>query len=299
MTPTERALRLSGRIPWAGYLELCKPRVVALIVFTAVVGMLLAPLADAEPARMLAATLGIALGAASGAVINHLADRRFDRMMARTRARPLAAGRIEPRAAARLAALLGLTSMALLGALVNPLTALLTLASMVGYSVVYTLFLKHATPQNIVIGGAAGAMPPVLGWSAMTGAVDPDALLLFLIIFTWTPPHFWALAIHRREDYRRAAIPMLPVTHGEAFTRLQILLYTVLLSAISVLPFLTGMSGLIYLLAALALDARFLWLAWRLLREGDGQGRLAIRTFLYSIGYLAALFAALLVDRYL
>ncbi len=293
----ERVLELGAGAGWREYVELCKPRVVALIVFTAVVGMLLASPGPVALATLLPATLGIGLGAACGAAFNHLADQQADRLMARTRRRPLPTGRLDPRAAAWFAIALGGVSTLLLVVQVNALTALLTLLSMVGYSVVYTLFLKRATPQNIVIGGAAGAMPPVLGWTAISGQIEPHALLLFLIIYTWTPPHFWALAIHRCEDYRRADIPMLPVTHGIEFTRLQILLYTVLLTVVTVLPYLTGMSGTLYLIVALGLDIGFLVFATRLyLGHGDN---LPMRTFGYSIWYLMGIFAALLGDHYL
>jgi protoheme IX farnesyltransferase len=216
--------------------------------------------------------------------------------MGRTRQRPLPSGQLQPRAAALFAVALGAVSMLILNLWVNPLTAALTFFSLIGYAVIYTVYLKHWTPQNIVIGGAAGAMPPVLGWAASTGAVSPDALLLFLIIFCWTPPHFWALALYRRDDYRSAGIPMLPVTHGEVFTRLQVLLYTVLLAAVTIMPFATHMSGGVYLAGALVLNARFLLLAWRLYR--DYSDALARRTFRWSIQYLALLFALLLVDHY-
>jgi protoheme IX farnesyltransferase len=279
------------------YWELTKPKVVALIVFTAIVGMLLA--APGLPPRrvLLFATLGIWLAAASAAAINHVLDRRIDAEMVRTRRRPIPSGHVSEVAALLFAFALGLAAMLILGLLVNPLTALLTFASLIGYSVIYTAWLKRATPQNIVIGGAAGAAPPVLGWTAVTDSVDANALLLFLIIFTWTPPHFWALAIARRDDYARAGIPMLPVTHGIEFTRLHILLYTILLVIVTLLPYLTGMSGLIYLAGALILDAIFLRYAWAL-RRGS-RLELPMRTFKYSVNYLMLLFALLLVDHYL
>ncbi len=290
-----RSRARTGR--WRAYLALTKPRVVALIVFTAVVGMLLAVPGLPPPGPFLGGTLGIALAAAGAAAINHVIDRRADAAMGRTRHRPLPRGELAPREALAFALVLVAASMVVLVGLVNALTAVLTFLSLVGYAVVYTLFLKRATPQNIVIGGAAGAAPPVLGWAAVTGQVDPDALLLFLIIFTWTPPHFWALAIYRREDYARADIPMLPVTHGVALTRLHILLYTVMLFAVSLLPFVTRMSGVFYLGGAVALGAGFLWHAVTLHRTGDD--RAALRTFGYSIFYLTALFAFLLLDHYL
>jgi protoheme IX farnesyltransferase len=279
------------------YRELTKPKVVALIVFTAIVGMLLAAPGLPAPRVLLFATLGIWLAAASAAAINHVLDRRIDAEMVRTRRRPIPSGHVSEVAALLFAFALGLAAMLILALLVNPLTALLTFASLIGYSVIYTMWLKRATPQNIVIGGAAGAAPPVLGWAAVTGSVDANALLLFLIIFTWTPPHFWALAIARRDDYAKAGIPMLPVTHGIEFTRLHILLYTILLVIVTLLPWLTGMSGLIYLAGALILDVIFLRYAWAL-RKG-GRVEWPMRTFKYSVNYLMMLFALLLADHYL
>ena len=239
---------------WRRYLELTKPKVVALITFTAIVGTLLSSPGLPPLSALLWGNLGIALAAGCAATINHVLDRRIDEQMARTRARPLPTGSLTETNALVFAAVLGMTSMALLAFLVNLLTAVLTFLSLIGYAVVYTVWLKRATSQNIVIGGAAGAAPPVLGWAAVTNSVDPNALLLFLIIFVWTPPHFWALAIARRDEYARAGIPMLPVTHGLAYTRLQVLLYTVLLTLVTFLPYLTRMSGLIYLFAALILN---------------------------------------------
>jgi len=282
---------------WRRYLELTKPRVVALITFTAIVGTLLASPGLPPLNALLWGNLGIALAAACAATLNHVLDRRIDEQMARTRARPLPTGALSERQALTFAAILGVASMALLAFLVNLLTALLTFASLIGYAVIYTVWLKRATSQNIVIGGAAGAAPPVLGWTAVTGRVDPDALLLFLIIFVWTPPHFWALAIARRDEYARAGIPMLPVTHGIAYTRLQVLLYTVLLMLVTLLPYLTRLSGLLYLAAALVLNAGFLYYALALkitAREG-----MPMRVFHFSVTYLMWLFAALLVDHYL
>ncbi len=282
---------------WREYLELCKPRVVVLLVFTAAVGMFLASPGWVPWQVLIFGGLGIGLGAASGAAINHIVDQRADSLMVRTRRRPLPSGRMDPASALIFAAILCALSMLLLVTLVNTLTALLTLAAMVGYSVVYTIFLKRATPQNIVIGGAAGAMPPVLGWTAVTGTLDSQSLLLFLIIFVWTPPHFWALAIHRCDDYARANVPMLPVTHGIEHTRLQILLYTVLLVLVSLLPYATHMSGPLYLVAALVLGGVFLYYAISLFRGRDDG--LPLRTFVYSIYYLMGLFSALLLDHYL
>ena len=279
------------------YLELTKPRVVALIVFTAVIGMFLAvPGLPPWPA-MLAGSAGIWLAAASAAAINHLIDQRIDKLMARTAHRPLAVGALTPVQVLVFAVVLGVLSMAILVLWVNALTAALTFASLIGYAIVYTAFLKPATPQNIVIARAAGAAPPVLGWAAVTGQAHPYALLLFLIIFVWTPPHFWALAIFRREDYARAMIPMLPVTHGVTFTRWHVLYYTILLLVISVLPWLTGMSGLFYLGGALVLGLVFLYYAIVLLDPPDEF--FAMRVFNYSIVYLMALFAFLLADHYL
>jgi heme o synthase len=282
---------------WRRYLELTKPRVVALITFTAIVGTLLAAPGVPPLAALVWGNLGIALAAACAATINHVLDRRIDAQMARTCARPLPSGALSERAALGFAAVLGVTAMALLAFLVNLLTALLTFVSLIGYAVVYTVWLKRATSQNIVIGGAAGAAPPVLGWTAVTHSIDPNALLLFLIIFVWTPPHFWALAIARRDEYAHAGIPMLPVTHGVAYTRLQVLLYTVLLVLVTLLPYLTGMSGLLYLTAALALNAGFLYYALALQLTASAQ--LPMRVFRFSVTYLTWLFAALLLDHYL
>jgi protoheme IX farnesyltransferase len=279
------------------YLELTKPRVVALIVFTAVIGMFLAVPGLPPLRESIAGFIGIWLAAASAAAINHLIDQRIDKLMARTSHRPLATGALTPAQVLALGLILGTLSMAILIALVNPLTALLTFCSLIGYAVVYTAYLKRATPQNIVIGGAAGAAPPVLGWVAVTGSVHPYALLLFLIIFIWTPPHFWALAIFRRDDYARAQVPMLPVTHGVIYTRWHVLFYTVLLVVITVLPYLTGMSGLFYLGGALVLGGAFLWYAIRLMNPPDPL--FPMRVFNYSIIYLMALFAFLLVDHWL
>jgi protoheme IX farnesyltransferase len=283
--------------PWRRYLELTKPKVVALITFTAIVGTLLASPGLPPLHALVWGNLGIALAAACAATINHVLDRRLDEQMARTRARPLPSGSLTEAQALVFAAALGFTAMAILAFLVNLLTAVLTFASLIGYAVIYTLWLKRATSQNIVIGGAAGAAPPVLGWAAVTNSVDPNALLLFLIIFVWTPPHFWALAIARRDDYARAGIPMLPVTHGVAHTRLQVLLYTVLLTLVTLMPFLTHMSGLLYLAAALGLNAGFLYYALAL--KITAREELPMRVFRFSVRYLMWLFAALLVDHYL
>jgi len=281
---------------WRDYYELGKPRVVMLIMFTAIAGMFLAAPGLPPPNALIFGTLGIALAASAAAAINHVLDRRFDAQMARTRNRPLPTGHLNQRQALTYALVLAVLSMLLLTAWVNVLTAVLTFCSLIGYAVVYTVWLKHATPQNIVIGGAAGAAPPVLGWVAVTGQVDAHSLLLFLIIFTWTPPHFWALAIARRDEYAKAGIPMLPVAYGIAFTELHILLYTILLVIVTLLPYLTGMSGLIYLGAALVLGAFFILRALQLKMHAHAQS--PMRTFSYSITYLALLFAALLIDHY-
>lgn len=287
---------LSLRKVMHAYYELTKPRVVALIVFTAIVGMFLAQEGMVSPSVLIFGGLGIGLSAASGAAFNHLLDRRADRIMARTSGRPLPTGSVRTGPAILFALSLAALSMVLLVTQINVITALLSFASMIGYAVVYTVWLKHATPQNIVIGGAAGAMPPVLGWSAVTGSVSPDALLLFLIIFCWTPPHFWALALYRREEYAAAGIPMLPVTHGQRHTLLQMVLYTILLLAVSVMPFATGMSGAMYLIGALILGVMFLAYVVRLFRAYSDA--LARQTFGFSIQYLAMLFALMLVDHY-
>ncbi len=279
------------------YLELTKPRVVALIVFTAIIGMFLAVPGWPPLRESVAGFIGIWLAAASAAAINHLIDQRIDRVMARTSNRPLATGALTSMQVLAFAVALGAASMAILIALVNPLTAALTFASMIGYAIVYTAWLKRATPQNIVIGGVAGAAPPMLGWTAVTGHLHPYALLLVLIIFVWTPPHFWALAIFRRDDYSRAQVPMLPVTHGVVYTRWHVLYYTILLLIVSLLPYFTGMSGLFYLGGALVLGAGFLYYAIVLLNP---PGELfAMKVFNYSIIYLMALFAFLLVDHYI
>jgi heme o synthase len=292
------------RATFRQYFDLTKPRVVALIVFTALVGMFLAvdglPTVE-ETRRGLLGFLGIWLAASSAAAINQLLDSRIDAKMARTAWRPIVAGQITPRQALVFALILAALSMLVLVLWVNTITALLTFASLIGYAVIYTVFLKRATPQNIVIGGIAGAAPPLLGWASITGMHGewdwPHALLLVLIIFVWTPPHFWALAIFRREDYRKAMVPMLPVTHGVEYTRWQILFYTVLLVVVTVLPFAAGMSGWFYLGGALVLGAMFIWHAWKLMDPPDEL--YAMKVFSYSIVYLMALFAFLLVDHWL
>ncbi|MEP7155348.1 MAG: heme o synthase [Betaproteobacteria bacterium] len=282
----------------AQFLELTKPRVNALIVFTAIIGMMLAyPVGMGwDLVLMLKATIGIALVAGAAAAFNCLVEQQIDQKMARTRARPTVAGSISTLQILLLAGIVGGSGLLVLYHFVNPLTMWLTLGTFVGYAVIYTIILKPATPQNIVIGGASGAMPPILGWAAVTGVVDPRALLLFLIIFAWTPPHFWALALYRKNEYAKAGVPMLPVTHGDAFTKLHLLLYTFLLTAATMLPFVVGMSGWIYLASVLVLDGIFLWYAFRMYRNYSDA--LARRTFSFSILYLSLLFAALLIDHY-
>jgi protoheme IX farnesyltransferase len=281
------------------FYELTKPRVVSLIVFCAVIGMLLAvPAGSWIPLRiLLAATAGIALVAGAAAAVNCLVEQRLDALMARTRARPLPRGELTSTETLVFAGVVGGIGLWLLYSVVNPLTMWLTLGTFVGYAIVYTIVLKPLTPQNIVIGGASGAMPPVLGWAAVTGQIAPDALLLFLIIFAWTPPHFWSLALYRADEYARAGLPMLPVTHGRKYTQLHVLLYTLILAACSLLPFVSGMSGWFYLAAAVVLGGIFIAYAVRI--YVDYSDALARRTFRYSIVYLAALFAALLADHYL
>lgn len=282
---------------WRDYYALTKPRVVQLLVFTAVVGMFLATPGMVPWDVLIFGSLGIGLAAASGAAVNHILDQRLDAQMARTRNRPMPSGRISDRDALAFALALGLIGLAMLALLVNALTALLTFVSLIGYAVVYTVYLKRATPQNIVIGGAAGAAPPVLGWAAVHNEVSGYALLLFLIIFTWTPPHFWALAVARRSEYEKAEIPMLPVTHGERLTKSFVVYYTLLLLVVTLLPYLTGMSGPLYLTAAVLLGLGFLYYALKLKFGGDDAD--AMKTFAYSISYLMALFSFLLVDHYI
>jgi protoheme IX farnesyltransferase len=289
--PRPTSIRLSQ------LLALAKPRVVSLIVFTAVIGMCLATPGMVPLQVLVFGTLGIALVAGAAAAVNCLVEQKVDAVMARTRARPLPMGQVTPVQTLLFAGVVGGAGLTMLYAMVNPLTMWLTLGTFVGYAVIYTVVLKPLTPQNIVIGGASGAMPPVLGWTAVTGEIAPDALLLFLIIFAWTPPHFWALALYRKQEYAKAGVPMLPVTHGDRFTRLHVLLYTLILLGVSLLPFGTRMSGLIYLAAALVLGAVFLWYAVRIYAHYSDQ--VARATFRYSIVYLSALFAALLVDHYL
>ena len=278
------------------FLALTKPRVVSLIVFCAVIGMFLAVPGLPPADKVFFATVGIALVAGAAAAVNCLLEQKIDAKMLRTRWRPLPAGELTPASTLVFASIVGGTGLWVLHRFINPLTMWLTLATFVGYAIVYTVLLKPATPQNIVIGGASGSMPPVLGWAAMSNSVTPEALILFLIIFAWTPPHFWSLALYRTQDYARAGLPMLPVTHGSRYTRLMIVLYTFVLVAVSCLPFAIRMSGMLYLAVALALGAVYLGYAWRLYRNYSDA--LARKAFRYSIVYLSALFAALLLDHY-
>jgi heme o synthase len=296
IAPNDPLIAVLAKPRWREYLQLTKPKVSLLIVFTAIVGMVLASPGMVPLPALVFGTLGIAMASASAATLNHILDRRIDKQMARTRRRPLATGNLRTSQALAFAGVLGVAAMMVLWLSAGILCALLTFGSLIGYAVIYTVWLKHATPQNIVIGGAAGAAPPVLGWVAVTHSLDPQALVLFLIIFIWTPPHFWSLAIARRDEYAKVGIPMLPVTHGIPYTRRQILLYTVLLILCTLLPVAIGMSGLIYLAAALVLDARFLYLTLALQR--GVRPDLPIRTFRFSITYLMALFGAFIADHY-
>lgn len=284
-------------VSWRDYLELTKPKVVALMMITTIIGMYLSVPGMVPWQVLLFGNLGVALCAGSAAAINHVIDQRVDAKMARTQNRPIATGRLSNRNATLFALTLGVVGTLMLVFLINPLTAWLTVASLIGYAFVYTLYLKRATPQNIVIGGLAGAAPPLLGWTAVTNEVHPHALLLVLIIFAWTPPHFWALAIHRREEYAKVDIPMLPVTHGVRYTSIHIMLYTILLVLVSLLPYATGMLGPLYLLGAIVLGAGFLYWAWVLLK-GDNP-RAPMETFKYSSLYLLAIFPIMLIDHYL
>ena len=280
-------------------LALCKLKVVSLILLTAVVGMLLAVPYVPNLMLVVVASIGISLSAMSAAVFNHIIDEKIDLQMSRTNRRPLPKGKVTRNQALIWGLFLGFVGIGLLFFFVNALTAVLTFLSLIGYAVFYTMYLKHATPQNIVIGGAAGAAPPVLGWTSIAGSQGIEyALLLFLIVFIWTPPHFWALAIHRRDEYKKAQVPMLPVTHGLEFTRVQILLYTVLLLLVTLLPYLTGMSGVIYLISAATLGALFLGYSIKIFLEPDNP-KIAFKTFKYSVNYLMVLFVALLIDHYL
>ena len=289
---------VAERASWQDYFDLCKPKVVALLLLTAIIGFVLAcPPFEIDMPLLLAAITGIGLGSAAGAVINQVVERESDAKMARTENRPLPQGRVSQQNAFIFALLLAAGSVFVLTVWVNVLTAVLTFASMIGYAVIYTMYLKKATPQNIVIGGLAGATPPLLGWTAVTNSIDPEGLLLVLIIYTWTPPHFWALAIHRRDDYAKVNLPMLPVTHGIEFTKYSILGYTILMIMVTLLPYLAFMRGWIYLLAAVLLGGYFLYKV--LLLMFSSRENAAIRTFVYSINYLMLLFIAMVVDHYL
>ena len=291
------ASQVNSQPAWSDYLELCKPRVVALMLICAAVGMALASSNIPSPELIIATLVGVALVAGSAAVVNHIADARIDALMARTQNRPIATGRVSSQGAITLSIISGGLGFAILWFAVNPLTAWLNFASWAGYGFVYTYFLKRATSQNIVIGGLFGAAPPLFGWTAVTNSIDPQGLLLVLIIFIWTPPHFWSLALERKEEYALVDVPMLPVTHGESFTRLQILLYTILLLVISLVPFLIGMFGYLYFFSALLLGLVFLFWTIRLMKPSNTDAPMA--TFKFSILYLALLFGAMLVDHYL
>ncbi len=279
------------------FLKLCKLKVVALIMLTAVVGMLLATEGLPPLDLMILGSIGIALASCSAAVFNHVVDQRIDTIMSRTKNRPMPEGKVNSKQAVVFGIIIGVIGLGILAIWVNILTAVLTFFALIGYAVIYTMYLKRATPQNIVIGGAAGAAPPVLGWAAITNSVELDAMLLFLIVFIWTPPHFWALAIHRHEEYAKVDVPMLPVTHGLPFTRLQILLYTVILFIVTLMPYLIGMSSLIYLIGAILLGIGFLYYAIQMMRHPDNM-ELPMKTFGFSINYLMILFVILLVDHY-
>ncbi len=283
-------------IGWRDYLTLCKPNVVLVMLITAAVGMFVAVPTLPDPVKVIVGLIGIGMAAASAAAVNHVMDRRIDEKMARTKGRPLPQGRLTAAQALTFSAIVGTVGISLLVIWVNPLTAWLTLASLVGYALVYTVWLKRATPQNIVIGGIAGAAPPMLGWTAVTGSLDANSLLLMLIIFAWTPPHFWALCIARKQDYAKAGIPMLPVTHGDDYTRLQIVLYTLLMVATTALPFLSGMSGYLYLLLVVVLNLRFMQWALRVYNAVPGA---PMAMFRYSITYIMLLFCVILIDHYL
>ena len=291
-------IEMKEQTGWRDYYDLCKPRVIVLLVITAMVGVVLAsPVGELSLFILLVSSLGIGLGAAAGAVINQVVERESDAKMARTENRPLPQGRVEQKNAFIFALLLAAGSVFVLTAWINVLTAVLTFASMIGYAVIYTMYLKKATPQNIVIGGLAGATPPLLGWVAVTNSIDPQGLLLVLIIYTWTPPHFWALAIHRRDDYAKVNLPMLPVTHGIEFTKYSILGYTIIMILVTLLPYLIFMSGWIYLVSATILNLYFLYMVLMLMFSKKENA--AMKTFVYSINYLLLLFVSMVVDHYL
>jgi protoheme IX farnesyltransferase len=297
MNSISTAVDIHDKRKWRSYYDLCKPRVVMLMLLTAIVGMCLASPHWPNLFLLIVGSIGIALSAASAAAFNHIADQHIDKLMKRTARRPLVQGELTVKQCFLFAMLMGLSGLTLLYGWVNPLTALLTFISLIGYAVCYTLFLKYQTPQNIVIGGLAGAAPPLLGWTAMTGHIAPEALLLVLIVFVWTPPHFWALAIHRFDDYAKAQVPMLPNTHGIRYTKLQILLYSLLLCAVTLLPFVINETGLVYLCLASLFNARFLYWVWKLFRSETNIE--AIKLFKFSITYLGGIFLVLLLDHYL
>jgi heme o synthase len=297
MSATTGMNQLGKKADLNSFFALCKPRVTALIVFTAIIGMFLATPGMVPLQILIAATIGIAMASGAAAAFNHLVEQKIDAKMARTRGRPLPTGQINSQQTFAFATIVALIGLSILYVFVNPLTMWLTFATFLGYAVIYTVFLKPATPLNIVIGGLSGAMPPALGWAAVTGTVSAEAWILVLIIFAWTPPHFWALALYRREEYAKSGLPMLPVTHGEMYTRLHILLYTIILVAVTLIPFAMRMSGMIYLVSVLALDAVFVYYAIKLYREYSDE--LSKTTFKYSILYLMLLFLALVIDHYL
>ncbi|MGY8865141.1 MAG: heme o synthase [Methylophagaceae bacterium] len=296
MEETIGTINTIARATWKDYLVLCKPKVVVLMLVTVLVGALLAIPGWPDVFKLTIALIGIGACAGSGAAVNHIIDHRLDTKMARTKNRPIAKGRVSPKQGLVFALVLAIGGFSLLWIVINPITAWLSLASLLGYAVVYTMFLKRATPQNITIGGLAGAMPPLLGWTAMTGHVDPNALLLVLIIFAWTPPHFWALAIHKKDEYAEADIPMLPVTHGNHFTRIHIVLYSLLMFAATLMPFISGLSGWLYLMGMLLLNARQFWMVKKIFDETNVQAPMEL--FKYSIQYLLWLFVLILVDHY-
>jgi protoheme IX farnesyltransferase len=294
----DNEIEMKEQASWRDYYDLCKPRVIVLLVITAMVGVLLAsPVGELSIFVLVVSSIGIGLGSAAGAVINQIVERESDAKMARTESRPLPQGRVEQNNAFIFALLLAAGSVFILTAWINVLTAVLTFASMIGYAVVYTMYLKKATPQNIVIGGLAGAMPPLLGWVAVTNSIDPQGLILVLIIYTWTPPHFWALAIHRRDDYAKVNLPMLPVTHGIEFTKYSILGYTIIMIMVTLLPYLIFMSGWIYLVCSTLLNIYFLYMVLVLMFSKKENA--AMKTFVYSINYLLLLFVSMVVDHYL
>jgi len=294
----DNEIKMNEQASWRDYYDLCKPRVIVLLVITAMVGVVLAsPVGELSIFVLIVSSIGIGLGSAAGAVINQIVERESDAKMARTESRPLPQGRVEQKNAFIFALLLAAGSVFVLTAWINVLTAVLTFASMIGYAVIYTMYLKKATPQNIVIGGLAGAMPPLLGWVAVTNSIDPQGLLLVLIIYTWTPPHFWALAIHRRDDYAKVNLPMLPVTHGIEFTKYSILGYTIIMIMVTLLPYLIFMSGWIYLVCATLLNLYFLYMVLVLMFSKKDNA--AMKTFVYSINYLLLLFVSMVVDHYL